>query len=521
MAGRRTHVIDVREMVRRFKIGQGDRQVARELGLNRRTVKGYRRFAQAEGWLAREALPSVAEIAERQTALATQAIFGPQSSVEPHRATVLELRARGVEVMALWQILKDAHGYTGSYSSVLRFLRRLEPASPEGFVRVEVPPGEEAQVDFGYAGLFLDPATGTKRKAWCFVMTLSFSRHQYVELAFDQKVPTWLACHVHAFEWFSGVPGRLVVDNLKAAITRACFHDPEVQRAYRELAEHYGFTVSPCRPETPEHKGKVESGVHYVKRNALAGREFPDIHAANEYLRHWILTRAGTRNHGTTHEPPLGRFATVEKAALKPLPEVRYELSVWKEVKLHPDCHVVFEQAYYSAPHRLIGQLLLVRGTRDAVEVYFNHERVATHRRARRAGERLSNLDHYPPRKIAGLLATPVDLRERAAHVGPATAQLIGRLLDERPVDRLRAAQGILHLVSRYGPARLEAACRRALAFGEASYRTVAAILKRGLESTPLPPEATSPGPVPTTAVFARPVHEIAQGIQQRRLAWN
>jgi transposase len=512
MAGRRADVLDVREMVRRFKLGQKDRQIARELKAGRHTIGNYRKLAATEGWLDRSDLPSGGEIELRVAALQPQQPLGPRSTVEAHRVRVVELRAKGVEVMALWQILREQHGFGGSYTSVRRYVRRLEARLPDAFTRVETGPGEEAQVDFGFAGEFLDPAVGQKRRAWVFVMTLSFSRHQYAEIVFDQKVETWVALHVRAFEFFGAVPRKIVPDNLKAAIVRACFHDPQIQRAYRELAEHYDFTIAPCRPRTPRHKGKVESGVRYVKRNALAGREFTDVVAGNEHLKRWIAGTAGTRDHGTTHEAPLLRFE-VERPALAPLPGTRYEPAVWKEVKLHPDCHISFEKSYYSAPHRLIGQQLLVRATRDRVEIYYRHERVASHSRAPRPGTRATNAVHYPPTLLAGFMATPVRLREQAAGVGASTSELIGQMLAEKPVNRLRAAQGILNFVKRYGPARLEAACRRALAFGESTYRTVSSILRPGLEYTPHPPEAQAQGPVPASALFARSVHEIAQGL--------
>ncbi|MBI3098793.1 MAG: IS21 family transposase [Planctomycetes bacterium] len=336
MAGRRTLVLDVREMVRRLRLGEAGREIARDLGCNRRTIAKYHRLAQTEGWLSRPELPAPGEIDLRLTQMAPTLEWGPESSVEPHRDTVVALRAKGVEVTALWQILRDQHGYAGAYASVLRFVHRLEPKTPEAFVRIETKPGEEAQVDFGYAGRFLDRRCGRLRKAWVFVMTLSWSRHQYAEIVFDQSVETWLALHVRAFESFGGVPAKIVIDNLKAAITKACFEDPQVQRSYRELAEHYDFLISPCRPRTPEHKGKVENGVHYVKRNALAGREFADIDAANAHLARWVREVAGVRDHGTTHERPLDRFE-IERPAFRPLPATPYVLAVWKEVKLHPD----------------------------------------------------------------------------------------------------------------------------------------------------------------------------------------
>lgn len=519
MAGGRKDILDIREILRHLKLGRKIREIARELGVHRQTIREYRQVALEKGWLTAPELPSLSEIDAVWAARTPAPPAGPASCVEPHRDKVLRLRTQGVEVTALWQILRDEDQFTGSYASVLRFVRRLEPAAPRGYVRIEVAPGEEAQVDFGSVGEIVDPQTGQPRRASVFVMTLSHSRHQYAEIVFDQSVATWLACHVRAFEFFGGVPKKLVIDNLKAAITRACFHDPQVQRSYREFAEHYGFTIAPCRIATPEHKGKVESGVHYVKRNALAGRTFRDANEANEYLRHWTLTIAGRRDHGTIHEAPLVRFEAAEKTALLPLPPTRYELAVFKQVKLHPDCHVVFEKAYYSAPHRLIGQALWLRATRERVELYFEHERVATHPRAPEPGRRVSNILHYPPDKIAGFMVTPVRLREEAEKIGPATLQLISEMLGDHPVDRLRGAQGVLNLAKKHGAARLEAACRRALFVNVVRYRAVESILRKGLEAIPLPAEVQSPGPVPKRAAFARPVHEIAAPLWRK--SWN
>ena len=174
-------------------------------------------------------------------------------------------------------------------------------------------------------------------------MTLAWSRHQYVEFVFSQRVETWLELHRRAFEFFGGVPYRLVIDNLKAAVVRASRDAPEVQQAYRECAEHYGFLIAPCRPATPQHKGKVEQGgVHYVKRNFLAGRAVSTREQANQDVRVLCQTTAGLRRHGTTKESPLTRFETTERARLRPLPATAYDLAVWKVASLHRDCHIVF-----------------------------------------------------------------------------------------------------------------------------------------------------------------------------------
>jgi hypothetical protein len=354
-------------------------------------------------------------------------------------------------------------------------------------VRVECAPGEEGQVDFGDVGKMLDPATGALRKCHAFVMTLSWSRHLYVELVWDQQVATWLTCHRHAFEYFGGVPRRVVIDNLKAGISKVCWDDPEVQHAYAECAEHYGFRIAPCRPYTPQHKGKVESGVHYVQRNFLGGRVPTTQTQANRDVLVWCETTAGQRTHGTTREQPLCRFTQTEQAYLQVLPAAPYDLAIWKVVKLHRDCHIVFENAYYSAPFRLVGQQLRVRGGSQLVLIYTTDYRlVATHDRAQNAGERLTHLAHLPPEKAAGLLLNRTDCQVMAADIGEATAQVVAMLLDDPVLERLRTVQRVLNLRNQFSDQRLETACVRALQFDDPSYRTIKRILETGQDTAPV-----------------------------------
>jgi transposase len=523
MAGRRSPVTDIREILRRLQLGERARRIARDLGVSRNTVAHYQRWAAQQGLLTGP-LPGTAKLAEILTVLPRQRPAQEQSLVEPFREQVLAWHGQGVEGQAIWQLLVEQHGFGGSYSSIKRFLRRVAPPAPRATLRLEVGPGEEAQVDFGFGGMFRDPEQGRLRRAWVFVMTLSCSRHQYAALVFEQTIATWLRLHRAAFEFFGGVPRRVVLDNLRAAIVHAALYDPEVQRSYREFAEHYGFLIAPCRPRTPEHKGKVEQGgVHYVKRNALAGREFRDLHDGNRHLLRWIVETAGRRVHGTTKQLPLAVFDHVERPALQRLPVTPWELTEWKRAKLHADCHVVFAGAYYSAPHRLIGQRLWVRATEFKVELYQDYGLVATHRRAR-PGQRRTLPAHLPPDKVHFLLQTPTWCRARATDVGPACREFIEQLLGDRPLDRLRSAQGVLRLAQRYSPARLEAACARALAVGEYRYHTVKTILAHALDHQPLPDVTPVAAPVPAALPrHARPWTTFFPdpGAEEERSAWN
>ena len=344
----------------------------------------------------------------------------------------------------------------------------------------------------------------------------------YVEFVFDQKIPTWLLCHQHAFEFFGGVPQRVVLDNLKAAIVQAYTrdHDPEVVRAYAECAEHYGFLIDPCLPKKPQHKGKVErGGVGYVKQSFIP--LLPPNSAladANRRIQSWLLGRAGLRDHGTTHEAPLDRFARVERTLLGPLPTQAYDPAVWKQVKLHRDGHVVFEKAYYSAPGERVGQRLWLRAGLREIRLFSEEfELLVTHRRATQPGERLTKLDHFPPEQVEYLTTTRATCQARAEAIGVATAQVIAELLASRPLDRTRTAIRILKLAATYSPARLETACARGLTFGDARHVTLKHILEQRLDELVLPPLLTAP---PESLQFARPAAELTATILGGA-AWN
>jgi transposase len=507
--------MDIREILRQLRAGESDRAISRSMKLDRATVKRYRAWAEREG-LMTGALPTPEALEKRlKESLGSVAVPQNVSSVEPYRTQVVELRERGVNIKTVWRRLVE-RGFRGSMHAVYRFVWQLEGKSTAGLtVRVEREPGEEAQVDFGYAGYLLDEH-GVARKAWAFVMTLSWSRHMYVEFVFDQRLETWLQVHVNAFAFFGGVVQRVVCDNLKAAIVRASWNGdmPEVQWAYRELAEHYQFLIGPCRPATPQHKGKVERGVGYVKGSFLAGRDMMTRREANRAARAWCLEEAGQRVHGTTRQQPLVRFEQTERATLRALPSAAYELAVWKQVKLHRDGYIVFENAYYSAPFRYVGQSLWVRGTRTDVKLYTSdYQAVASHSRVE-AGQRQTQPDHVVPYKQPGLFWNAQTVQDKAAQIGSATLQTVQALLGTPVIDPLPTTRRLLKLAEQYTPERLEAACARALVYGDTTYTTVKGILKQNLEGLPIPTSSITP---PATT-FVRSPQELLGNLAEVQL---
>jgi transposase len=480
----RLRVQIVLDIIYRLRAGQSQRAIVRDLCYARDTVRRYAKWAEQMGYL--EPTSTLPKLEDLQVELPAPYRKSNISSVDPYREVVKALLDQGVEMVAIHRRLVRNHGYTGSYTSVRRFVANLLPKESLAVVRIETPPGQEAQVDFGSAGKMRDRKTGKLRQAYCFVMTLSSSRHQYVEFVFDQKMQTWIGCHRRAFESFGGAPKEVVVDNLKAAVIKASLDDPILSEPYRKMAHHYGFLVHPCRVRTPEHKGKVESGVHYVQRNFLAGAEFLDIDEANREVNLWVSEEAGLRTHGTTREQPLDRFFETEQAALQSLPHEPFELVEVRQAKVHRDCHVEVAGAYYSVSFKQVGKRLEVYLFERVVQIYNGLELVVTHERATRKGQRVTRLEHYPPEKSI-YLARPRDYcRQRAYTIGPKCGEAVSALLDSRPLDNLRAVQGIIGLADRYGDKRLEAACARALYYGDPRYRRIKDTLKAGLDMQPL-----------------------------------
>lgn len=308
MANRRIEMHEYRQVIHRMRQGQSDRAIAKAKLMGRLKCAWVRSVAQGNRWLGNSPLPDDQQLSK---SFATHKTPNPTqiSLTQPYDKKIKTWVEQGIQATTIYRALVEQFGFVGSYSSVRRKVQKICAKNPDASCVLDFAPGEAAQVDFGTGPTIIDVFTGEVIKTWIFVMTLCFSRHMYAEIATNQKVGTWLACHRRAFEFFNGVPGKLIIDNPKCAITRACYRDPEVQRSYSELAEGYGFIISPCPPRDPKKKGRVESGVKYVKNNFVPLREFRTLVDANEQLTCWVLQTAGNRTHGTTHQKPLTIFA--------------------------------------------------------------------------------------------------------------------------------------------------------------------------------------------------------------------
>ena len=509
----------LQELVRLHRMGNEAREVARLLRMGPNTERKYREALVAEGLLAglEDSIPSVEAL---KMAIAKhhppKESAQESSSIASWLAHVVRLREAGLGPRAVFDRLRQEQSeFKGSYWAVKRLCKKLTREqgvrAEDIAIRVETSPGEIAQVDFGEIGQLFDPQTHVLRRAWVFVMVLGHSRHIFAKVVFDQKAETWIRLHIEAFEFFGGVAKILVPDNLKSAVVRAAFglgDSPALNRSYRELARHYGFKIDPTPPYAPKKKGKVESAVKYVKRNALAGRDGEDIDDVNRALHSWVLMIAGTRDHGTTGQKPIDVFEAKERACLRPVPKTRFEPVIWKSVTVHGDGHVSFERRLYSVPWQTTGEVW-IRATTTSVEIHADDKRIATH--SRHGHGVWSTQDAHLPEHRRDLRHRGSEYWvERARAIGEEVAIFIQAVFDSDDVlYQLRAVQAIVTYLEKFPPARACAAVTRAEFYGNYTYRGIKGILTQALDLEPLPaPLVERPGQAGQYR-FARSISEL------------
>jgi hypothetical protein len=280
-----------------------------------------------------------------------------------------------------------------------------------------------------------------------------------------------------------------VPDNLRTGVARPDLYDPKINRAYAELAAHYGCLVDPARRGKPKDKPRVERPMPYVRDSFWRGREWTSLPQMQSAAVTWCREVAGCRPaRPLAGASPASVFAAVEAQALLPLPHKPFVLAAWSVATVGPDIHIKAGSTLYSVLWRHIGHRVDVRSTATMVQVFDAGQLIATHP-AKPVGKQ-TDLGHYPPEKIAFRMRTPVWCRTRAAEIGTAAVAVIADLLTENALFRLRAAQGVLGLADKHGPVRLELACAKAILAGDPSYRTIKGILTAGLEADP-PPRPT------------------------------
>lgn len=401
---------------------------------------------------------------------------------DDYRVEILEYLEKGLSGKRIYEELCSI-GAKASYSSVKEYIASIKKRE-DICIRFHTKPGEESQVDFGYIGLTNDNS-GRKRKTWIFNMKLSYSRFDYYEKVYDQKVETFIQCHEHAFKHFNGVPEYVRIDNLKSAILEANFYEVSYQMLYKQFADYYGFKPLPCRVRQPQEKGKVESGIKYVKRNFFTGRTFLDESDLDRQLKNWVDNTCNTRIHGTTRQIPLELFKKEEASDLQPLPEKDFLMPEIGHRKVYHDCHVYFEYNYYSVPFDYVGKTVEIEATENLVKILHNGKQVAVHGRSDSKGKFITNNTHYPPYKCHLSTEYQEAYQVKMREIGLHAEQLFFSILKTHPYMWNRTVSGILSLKKQYSSDVVDLSCRRALCYGINSFSGVKNICKSGAYNQP------------------------------------
>ena len=488
----------IEEVLRLHYAGnRSNREIAQAVRVSPTTVADYLRRARQAGlsW----------PLAENLTERAVEAALFPPTAAsrvqrpEPDWAAVhRQLGRSGVTLELLWQEYRERHPDGYQYSAFCLHYRAFAQRLPVT-LRQSHAPGERLFVDYGGQTVpVIDAITGEEHRAQIFVAVLGASNYTFVEATWSQGLADWLGSHARCLEFLGGVPELLVPDNLKSAVKSPSRYEPDLNPSYAELAAHYGVTVLPARVRKPRDKAKVEAGVLLAQRWILARlrhQRFFGLDELNRAIRP-LLAELNRRPFKRLPGSRQSAFETVDRPALKPLPPTRYEFAEWKRATVGIDYHVELERHYYSVPYRYARQPVDVRFTAATVEIFHHGERLASHPRSRLPGRHTTVAAHLAPahRAVAGWNAPR--FLDWAARIGPHTQTAIERVLQARshPQQGYRTALGILRLAKAYGNGRLEAACQRAARLRAISYRSLASILKHGLDrQTATPAQASLP----------------------------
>ena len=487
MARREIRMEELVETIYQWHNGRNVSQIKRSLGLARKTIRKYIELASLQGF-SRDM-----EIQQYQYYLnlagrIQQSLKVPLDASASYKKTAMYqstidklLSKKYMTPKQACKVLKREYDYPLSYSSFKRYMNVRYPKQPENCLRIEVSAGTEGQVDFGSAGTMFDPGAGKERRIHAFIMTLSYCRLPYVEFVFDQGQVTWAKCHMNAFEFFGGVPERVILDNLKSGVLKPNTYDPVFNKAYAECAKHYGFIIDPAKIRKGEHKGKVERKVAIVRQQFLSSYMLKDIKEANKKVQEWCLYDYGLAEHGTIKRKPYEVFKEEEKSKLKSLPAEKFDIPLWKEAKVHPDHHIVFDSSYYSVPTRYIGKNVWVRGGLSTVQVFYDGLLIKSHPGAERPGTWRTDEKDYPPEKSKYLMKTVSYYEEQALKYGGSVSKLVAEVMSENAYRNLRKVQGIMRLGDKYGGEALNLTCKRCLFYEDYRMSTIKRVLYKKL----------------------------------------
>lgn len=505
-----TNIIDI---LRRAKAKDSFRRIAGASGMARNTIRTYLRLAETFGFSDTVSDERLAEIA----ASIIRSVHGDEAKhsepgasapLLPHHELISDWLENDKLTLTKAHIKLGRMGVTVTYSTLYRYAREtLGFGGHKVTVRMaDTLPGEVAQVDFGKMGMVFDPETGRNRLLHALIVTLVLSRHQYVYLTHKQDFPALITGMEEAWEFFAGVTRRVILDNMKVAVLKADRYEPVFNRTFQDYSQHRGFIIDSTIVRHPEGKGTVESQVRYVRENFYKGEEFKNRDHAQQEAVKWCRTIAGLRIHGTTRKRPFLVFEQEEQKTLLPLSDERFDVPAFASCTVHRDHHIMFKKGGYSLPTKYIGKEVDVRGDSALVRIYYQNQLIRTHPKVA-AGKRSTDFDDYPKDKSAYAMRDVEYYKRKAAENGEKQGEFMASMLSgDVPWAFIRQAQKLLRLNDKYGAARVEIACQRALAFGLMNVSRVEGIIKQALEK--LQTQTKSSGTVTQLSLaahFSRP----------------
>lgn len=402
------------------------------------------------------------------------------SLFDPYQQQIKDWIEQGISILRMYEMLSQTYGIHSTYVNLCKYIQVRFPKPKEAFGVQQRTPGEVAEVDFGYLGMFTGPI-GTVVKTYGLCVVLNYSRLGFYAIAYDQKLETLVKELENALLYFGGVPKRLKVDNMKTAILKNQHYDLEFNQDFLEFAYHYQTVIVPCSPYSPEQKGTVESGIKYLQDNFIAGRTFQDATDLKRQLKEWMDNYANQRVHGTTRKVPSVVFESLEKEKLQPLPEDCFAFFNRCVRTVSTNCHIHLENNYYSVPASLVGKEVTVRWNGSLVRIIYAGEQIALHQKATGIGMYVTRRSHLPSYKVYSQTEYQKRLEEQMADIGEVAHEYFCYLLAAKESYWFRSVRAILGLAKEYGNEAVNLTLKRAMYYKVSDLATIKNILEKKL----------------------------------------
>ena len=465
--------MDITEIIRRWQSGKSIRAIKAETGYDRQTIGKYISLGISKG-ISKDVKLSSDEI----NALFSSELNNNRNKSEKNILLekyleefkqLVTQKNNPLKPKSAFEVITENNNLTSkvSYTSFKRFAKAygITKQPKDTTCRIEIPPASQIQVDYARMGYMLDSSTRKRKTVYAFIGTLGYSRHKFIEYVHSQNQKSFVQSHVNMFQYFGGLSQTIRLDNLKSGVIKPDLYDPQLNRAYSEMAAYYGIFIDPCRVATPKDKPIVERDVQTVReefRKMLAKTPGITLSEANREIKNWAVSKYGNHKHGTTQQKPYESFIDEEKPALLPLPLEPFEAAEWKEAKVHPDHYIQVNNKSYSIPHAFVGKNVWVKVTHNLVYVYYDDQLIKQHVIPNHY--RQTDMNDFPDNMKHALdTGMPLFLINKAAAISAEFGKLITKILSPNAYINMRRAQSIIGIASGYSAELIGSASAAAL----------------------------------------------------------